>query len=123
MSKHMTHPSLSAPAKVVYFVGWIDPRPKHRFAAFLRFTNDSGAYQELGLHDPAARAAIAKSLEKWLIKQDWRVLESAVSIPGGISATEPIAYLDLPVILWPSAETLIEMKSPLGRGPGGGYAA
>ena len=50
----------------------------------------------------------------WAARGRWR---------EAYDAAEPIAYKNLPVVLWPSAETLIEMKSPLGRGPGGGYAA
>ena len=123
MSKPMTHPALSAPAQVIYFVGWITPRPKHKFAVFLRFTAGSHVYHDLDLGTLEARQRLADTIERHCKRIDWRQLESAVSIPGGVSASAPLAYADVPVILWPHAETLAVMKSPTGRGPGGGAVA
>lgn len=123
MSKPLTHPSLSAPADVIYFVGWITPRPKHTFAAFIRFTAGSSSYEELGLASVERRELIADTLNRFLVGQDWRVLENAVSIPGGVSASAPIMYMNLPVVLWPRADTLRVMKAAPGRGPGGGAVA
>jgi hypothetical protein len=119
----MTHPALSAPADVIYFLGWITPRKNHTFAAFIRFIAGSGAYEELGLASRARRDEIAGILSRYLTKQDWRVLENAVSIPGGVSASAPVSYLDLPIVLWPSAETLHQMKRPRDGGPPRGYSA
>jgi hypothetical protein len=123
VTKPLTHPALSTPAKVIYFVGWISPRPNHQFAAFLRFIAGSGAYEELGLDSTERRDLIAQTLERYLKREDWKTLSEAVSMPGGVSASAPIVYQNIPVMLWPAAETAQQMKSPLGRGPGGGYAA
>lgn len=123
MRKPLTHPSLAAPADVIYFVGWINPRPNHAFAAFIRFTSGSAAYVDLGLASAEKREAIAVALNRFLKQEDWRTLESAVSIPGGVSASAPISYEGLPVVLWPSADTLAVMKSPNGHRPGGGAVA
>ncbi len=123
MSKPLTHPSLAAPADVVYFVGWINPRPNHKFAAFIRFIAGSAAYEELGLASTERRDAIADTLNLYLKKEDWRTLENAVSIPGGVSASAPIRYMNLPIVLWPSADTLRVMKEPKGHRPGGGAVA
>lgn len=113
-----THPALSAPASVIYFVGWIEPRKGHRFAAFLRFTNDRPVYQEFGLDVPERRAEIARQLERHFRTADWRVLEAAVSMPGGLPASAPVSYSEVPVLLWPSAATAHVMQKPPG-----GYAA
>lgn len=123
MSKPLTHPALSAPADVIYFVGWINPRPKHHFAAFIRFIAGSGAYEELGLSSIEKREKVANTLNRYLSKEDWRTLENAVSIPGGVSASAPISYMNLPIVLWPRADTLAVMKSPNGHRPGGGAIA
>ena len=119
----MTHPALSAPAKVVYFVGWINPRPNHHFGAFLRFIAGEGTYQTHDLGNPTAREEVRKVLEDHCRRIDWRDLENAVSIPGGVSASAPLAFRGVPVILWPAAETLKIMKSPTGHRPGGGAVA
>jgi hypothetical protein len=119
----MTHPALSAPAKIVYFVGWITPRPNHSFAAFLRFLAGEGDYERLDLASSESRSLARQVLEDHCKRIDWRTLEAAISIPGGISASAPLAYHRTPVILWPAADTLAVMKSPTGHRPGGGAAA
>jgi hypothetical protein len=123
MSKPLTHPAFSTPAKVIYFVGWINPRPNHTFAAFLRFLAGSQTYFDLDLASGESRAKIAKTLEDHCKRVDWRTLEAAVSIPSGVSASSPFAIYDVPVILWPRADTLAVMKSPSGQRPGGGFVA
>lgn len=119
----MTHPALSAPADVIYFVGWITPRPKHHFACFLRFTAGSQTYHDHDLGSGESRSRVARVIEDHLKRSDWRVLEAAVSIPGGFSASAPLAYHGIPVLLWPREETLNIMKNPSGHRPGGGAAA
>jgi hypothetical protein len=118
----VTHPLLSTPASTLYFVGWVEPRPKHRFAAFLRLVDDQpDAYDRLRLADPVRRAELARGLATYLAGLNWRELEEAVSGPHGVSAPHVIAYAELPVVLWPDEMTLMKMEAP-GGGTGGGAA-
>lgn len=124
MGKPMTHPALSAPADVVYFVGWIEPRPTHFFAVFLRFIAGNEVYRREELGSSEGRAKVAKTIGDHCKRIDWRTLELAVSKPGGVSAASPLAYKGTPIVLWPRKDT-VALMNPRGGGsrPGGGYVA
>jgi hypothetical protein len=124
MGKPLTHPALSAPADVIYFVGWIEPRPAHFFAVFLRFIAGNGVYQQEELGSSEGRAKVAKAVGDHCKRVDWRALELAVSVPGVAPAASPLAYKGTPIVLWPKKDTVVMMK-PRGGGsrPGGGHAA
>lgn len=116
------HPSLAEPAKVVYFIGWITPRPNHHFSAWLRLLDGQpDAFGRLNLDDGAVRASLCRKLERHLKGLDWRELAEAVTLPWRPVA-EPLCIEDLPILIVPDAETLKKLSVTTGGG-GGGAAA